>query len=138
LGPPCGERAARDREQLDLGDAVRRGAVLLAAMWVLGCSDLTEGAGGVVALEITVPTVSTIEVGQMLQLTARAVDKDDNTVNAPITWRAADPTLTVDANGLILGVSVGTGRVQAVTGTLASPVVSFTVTAPVVPPPAGP
>jgi uncharacterized protein YjdB len=107
-------------------------------MWVLGCSDLTEGAGGVVALEIAVPTVSTIEVGKSLQLTARAVDKNDNTVSAPITWRAADPTLTVDPTGLVTGVSVGTGRVQAFTGSLASPVVSFTVTAPVVPPPAGP
>jgi hypothetical protein len=113
---------------------VTRWAVLFAAMGVLGCSDLTEGAGGVVALEITVPTVSTIEVGQMLQLTARAVDKDDNPVNVPITWRAADPTLTVDASGLITGVSVGVGRVQAFTGSLASPVVSFTVIATVVPP----
>jgi hypothetical protein len=113
---------------------VTRWAVLLASTWVLGCSDLTEGAGGVVALEITVPTVSTIEVGQSLQLTARAVDKDDNTVNAPITWQAADTTLTVDPNGLITGVAVGVGRIQAFTGTLSSPVVSFNVTAPIVPP----
>jgi uncharacterized protein YjdB len=103
-------------------------------MLALGCSDLTEGAGGVVALEITAPTVSTIEVGQSLQLSARAVDKNDNTVAAPITWVAADPTLSVDAAGLITGVSPGTGRVQALTGSLASPVLSFTVTAPVVPP----
>jgi len=113
---------------------VTRWAVLLASTWVLGCSDLTEGAGGVVALEITVPTVSTIEVGQSLQLTARAVDKDDNTVIAPITWQAADTTLTVDPTGLITGVAIGVGRIQAFTGTLSSPVVSFNVTAPVVPP----
>jgi hypothetical protein len=113
---------------------VRRWAVLTTVLWVLGCSDLTEGAGGVVALEIVVPTVSTIEVGATLQLTARAVDKDDNTVAAPITWQAADPTLTVNETGLITGVSVGPGRVQAFTGSLASPIVSFTVTAPVVPP----
>jgi hypothetical protein len=113
---------------------VTRWAVLVASMGMLGCSDLTEGAGGVVALEIVVPTVSSIEVGQSLQLTARAVDKDDNTVNAPITWQAADPTLSVDPTGLITGVSVGTGRVQAFTSSLASPVVSFNVVAPVAPP----
>ena len=111
-----------------------RWAVLLAATGALGCSDLTEGAGGVVALEITVPTVSTIEVGQSLQLTARAVDKNDNPVDVPITWQAADPTLTVNASGVITGVSVGVGRVQAFTGSLSSPIVSFTVIAPVVPP----
>jgi uncharacterized protein YjdB len=106
----------------------------LAATGALGCSDLTEGAGGVVALEITVPTVSTIEVGQSLELTARAVDKNDNPVDVPITWQAADPTLTVNASGVITGVSVGVGRVQAFTGSLSSPIVSFTVIAPVVPP----
>jgi hypothetical protein len=114
---------------------VRRWAVLTTALWVLGCSDLTEGAGGVVALEIIAPAgVSTIEIDQSLQLTARAVDKDGNTVAAPVTWQAADPTLTVDATGRITGVSAGVGRVQAFTGSLASPVLSFTVTAPVVPP----
>jgi Bacterial Ig-like domain (group 2) len=114
---------------------VRRWAVLTTALWVLGCSDLTEGAGGVVALEIIAPAgVSTVEVDQTLQLTARPLDKDGNTVAAPVTWQAADPTLTVDATGLITGVSVGIGRVQAFTSSLASPILSFTVTAPVVPP----
>ncbi|HEU5303957.1 MAG TPA: hypothetical protein VFU40_04875 [Gemmatimonadales bacterium] len=107
-----------------------RWAVLLVATWVLGCSDITEGAGGVVELEITSPAINTIEVGEALQLSARALDKDGNPVSVAITWRAADPTLTVEeSTGITTGVSPGQGRVQAFAGTLASPFVTLNVIA---------
>ena len=61
---------------------------------VLGCSDLTEGAGGVVGLEINTPPKTEIEVGETMALTARALDKDGNTIPAAVTWRAPDATLT--------------------------------------------
>jgi hypothetical protein len=100
-------------------------------MLVLGCSDLTEGAGGVVELEITSPSPQTIEVGEALPLSARALDKDGNPVSAPLSWRAADATLTVDeATGVVTGVSPGTGRVQVFAGTLGSPFVTFNVISP--------
>lgn len=100
-------------------------------MLVLGCSELTEGAGGVVELEITSPSPQTIEVGETLQLSARALDKDGNAVSTSLSWRAADPTLAVDeASGLATGVSPGQGRVQVFSGTLGSPFVTFTVIAP--------
>jgi Big-like domain-containing protein len=106
---------------------VRRWALLLPFV-LQGCSNLTEGAGGVVGLEIRAPTLRTIEVGETLQLTVQALDKDGNPVNAPVTWQAPDPTLTVDGTtGAITGVSPGTGRVQAFSGSLASELVSFTV-----------
>jgi Bacterial Ig-like domain (group 2) len=109
---------------------VSRSALLLPLLLVLGCSDLTEGAGGVVGLEITQPALLTIEVGETLPLTARALDKDGNTVNAAVTWRAPDPTLTVDpATGIITGVAPGSGRVQAFAGELSSGLVQFTVIA---------
>jgi hypothetical protein len=109
---------------------VRRLALLCSLAVVLGCSDLTEGAGGVVGLEIRTPEVRTVEVGEALTLTAEALDKDGNSVDVPITWRAPDATLTVDAQtGVITGVSPGTGRVQAFAGSLASGLVSFTVIA---------
>lgn len=108
-----------------------RWAVLLVSMVMLGCSDITEGAGGVVELEITSPANSTLETGETLQLSARALDKNGNTVSVPITWAAADTTLTVDpTTGVISGVTPGTGRVQAFAGTLPSPFVTFTVIAP--------
>jgi hypothetical protein len=110
---------------------VSRWVLLFSSLLVvLSCSDLTEGAGGVVELRITTPAVLTIEVGEMLPLSAQALDKDGNPVSAEITWRAPDATLTVDSQtGIISGVSPGTGRVQAFTGSLASGLISFTVIA---------
>jgi hypothetical protein len=96
----------------------------------LGCSDLEEGAGGVVGLEIRTPDLLTIEVGEALPLSARALDKNGDSVVAEITWRAPDTTLTVDPlTGVITGVSPGLGRVQAFAGLLGSPLVQFNVIA---------
>lgn len=114
---------------------MKRWALLVTFLAVLGCSDLTEGAGGVVALEIQQPTTTTIEVGKTLLLTAVALDKDGNVVDATISWRAPDPTLTVEQTGLITGVSPGPGRVQAFVGSLSSGLMAFTVTAVPAPPP---
>jgi hypothetical protein len=109
---------------------VRRWALLASAVVLQGCSNLTEGAGGVVGLEIRAPSLKTIEVGETLQLSVAALDKDGNPVAAPVTWQAPDTTLTVDgATGAITGVSPGSGRVQAFTGSLASELVTFTVIA---------
>jgi hypothetical protein len=99
-------------------------------MWMLGCSDITAGAGGVVELEITSPAVNTLEIGEALQLSARALDKNGNPISVPITWRAADATLTVDeTTGIVTGVSAGQGRVQALAGSLPSPFLTFNVIA---------
>jgi hypothetical protein len=107
---------------------VTRWVVLFASIWMLGCSDLTEGAGGVVELEIAVPGSATIEVGEEVQLSARALDKNGNPVSAPITWRAADPTLTVgESSGIASGIEPGSGRIQAFAGTLASSFLTLTV-----------
>jgi Bacterial Ig-like domain (group 2) len=107
---------------------VIRPALLISALLLAGCSDLTEGAGGVVALEIDQPQSLTLEIGETLALTARALDKNGDPVDAAVTWRAADPTLTVDpATGAITGVSAGTGRVQAFAGDLSSGLVQFSV-----------
>lgn len=102
-------------------------ALALAA----GCSNLNEVGGGVVALEVTLPSPAIIEVNESLQLSARALNKDGDSVAAAIVWTAADPTLTVDASsGLLTGVAPGTGRVQASEGTLTSGVLTFRVIAP--------
>jgi Bacterial Ig-like domain (group 2) len=115
---------------------VTRWVALIASALALGCSNLTEGAGGVVELEISQPAVTTIEVGQTLQLSARALDRNGDPVAVPITWVTSDATLTVDQTGLVTGVTPGTGLVQAFAGTLASTRVSVTVTAAPAPPPA--
>ena len=102
---------------------------LLPLVALLGCSGLDEGEGGAVALQVEVPVPATLEVGDALQLSATALDADGNPVDVPITWRAADPTVSVSATGLVTGVSVGPGRVQARNGSLGSNLVTMTVIA---------
>lgn len=94
-----------------------------------GCSNLTESAGGVVELEFREPAVTSVEVGEQLQLSARALDRDGNPVDVPISWRSSDPAITVDNTGLVTGVAPGTGQVQAFAGSLASGRFSLTVNA---------
>jgi hypothetical protein len=107
---------------------VSRWALLLPILMVPACSDLTEGAGGVISLQINQPPATELEVGQTMALTATALDKDGNPIPAAVTWRAPDATLTVDpATGVITGVSPGTGRVQAFAGELGSNLLTFTV-----------
>jgi hypothetical protein len=106
---------------------VKGPALLVVSLVALGCSNLTEGAGGVVGIEIQIPTLTTLELGESIQLTARALDKQGNPVPATLEWRAPDPTLTVDQAGVITGIAPGAGRVQAFVGSLASSLVSFTI-----------
>ena len=102
-----------------------------AALLVAGCSNINEVSGGVVALEVTVPSPATIEVNESLQLTARALNKDGDSIGAPIVWSVGDTTVTVDAStGVLTGVFPGTGRVQANVGSLRSGIFSFDVIAP--------
>ena len=93
---------------------------------VLGCSDLTEGPGGVVELELRTPAATEVEVGETLQLTARALDKDGNPIDVAITWLSSDPALSVDNTGLVTGVAPGTAQIQASAGSLSSTRVQLT------------
>lgn len=97
----------------------------------LGCSGLTEGEAGVVALEVRVPSPPVLEIGETLQLSARPLDKNGDSVAATVIWRSPDPTVTVDSTtGLVTGVAAGTARVQASVGSLSSDLVSLTVLTP--------
>ncbi|MGH7578624.1 MAG: Ig-like domain-containing protein [Gemmatimonadales bacterium] len=100
------------------------GLLLLAAA---ACSGLEEGEGGVVGLEIQFPELRTLEIGEQVQLSARALDADGDVVEAPITWRATTAAVGVDATGLVTAVAEGSSEVQAVVGSLASERVGFTV-----------
>lgn len=109
---------------------MRRWARLLPLLAAAACSGLDEGEGGVVALEIQIPELLTLEVGEQAQLSARALDLSGETVNATITWLASNDALSVDQTGLVTGVALGTGDVQAAVGSLTSERVSFSVLAP--------
>lgn len=107
---------------------MRRWLLRAALLPALGCSDLADGGGGVVELEVGVPAVTTTEVGGTIQLTARALDKDGNPVDTPVTWISSGSfAVTVDNTGLVAGVEPGTAEVQAFAGSLASSRVPITV-----------
>lgn len=108
-------------------------AVLAAAGLVTGaCSDISGTGNGVIALEIRVPTSTRVEVGDTIQLQARALNQDGDSVDATVTWRAApDTVLDIDSTtGRLTGLlGGGTGQVQAQSGELTSNLVTFTVLA---------
>ena len=110
---------------------MRRFGLLLAAL-LAACSGLDEGEAGVVGLEVRVPGPDSVEIGESIQLAARPLNKDGDSVGAAVTWLSADPTATIDAaTGVLSGVSAGTARVQASVGALDSPLLTFTVVPPV-------
>jgi hypothetical protein len=103
----------------------------LVAWACLGaCSGLEEGDAIPIELRVVSPTNSNIEVGEQVQLSAQAFNSNGEAVQATVTWRSADPTVTVEeSTGLVTGVSPGPGRVQASSGSLSSDFVSFNVLA---------
>lgn len=109
---------------------MRRWARLLPLLAASACSSLDEGQGGVVALEIQVPELLTLEIGEQAQLSARALDADGQAVDATIEWLASAAALNVDATGLVTAVAPGTGDVQAAVGSLTSERITFTLLAP--------
>ena len=105
------------------------GALVLGL--VLGCSNLDEGQAGVIALEVSAPSPDTLEVGESVQLVARALDRDGNAVNAAITWRGVDSTASIDpTTGIVTALFPGPARVQATVGSLASGLITLTILAP--------
>ena len=105
------------------------GALVLGV--VLGCSNLDEGEAGVVALEVSAPSPDTLEVGETVQLAARALDRDGNAVNAAISWQSVDTTASIDpTTGVVTALFPGTARVQARVGSLSSGLITLTVQAP--------
>ncbi len=109
---------------------IRRLALLLAGA-TLACSGLDEAEAGVVGLEVRVPGPDSVEVGESIQLSAKPLDKNGDSVATTVTWLSADPTATVDpASGILTGVSPGTARVQATVGALGSELITFAVVSP--------
>lgn len=108
---------------------MKRALPLLAAA-ALACSNITDVGNGIVALDVKVPPRLEVEVGDTVQLSARALDRNGDSVAAEITWSTPDTTVSVTpATGLVAGLAPGTGRVQAVEGTLVSDFLTFTVLA---------
>lgn len=105
----------------------RRHTPLLLTL-LLGCGNLTEGEGGVVALELRLPNPAVVEPGDTIQLRARALNADGDSVEADIVWITPDTTISLEANGrLTTDTTAGQGRVQAAIGALRSNLETFTI-----------
>lgn len=105
--------------------------MLAALLLVAGCSNLPTDASGVISLEVIRPDPATVEVGDTIQLQARALDAKGDSVAVPITWQTADTTIWVDSlTGRVTGLVPGkTGRVQASETSLVSNPITLTVIA---------
>jgi Bacterial Ig-like domain (group 2) len=108
---------------------VTRWTRLLSLILVAACSGLDEGDGGVVAVEVEIPEITTIEVGEQVQVVARALDVNGAVVDVPLEWQSSTAAVTVDATGLVTGVEPGEANVQAFSGNLPSEPVQFDVLA---------
>jgi uncharacterized protein YjdB len=73
-----------------------------------------------IASVVVSPNSPSVIVGQTTQLTAVARDAANTVIpGVPFQWTSAAPaTATVDGNGLVRGVSVGTVSISAAVGTV--------------------
>lgn len=109
---------------------MKRGLGVLLAMAMVGCSGLTAVEGGVVGIEVSFAGPDSLEVGESIQLSAKPLDKNGDSVAAPVTWTSSDPTATIDpTTGLLTGVGAGSARIQARVGSLGSSILVFAVLA---------
>lgn len=103
----------------------------LGLLALAGCSDITAGKNGVVALELRIPSPPAVEPNDTLALHARALDSKGDSVGVPVYWRTLDDTLlaVVDSSaGLVTAIiDSGSPRVQAYVGTLRSELVTLTI-----------
>lgn len=104
-----------------------RGALVLAALAAAACSSLGE-SGTPVAIETITPSPPNVDIGDTIILRARLLDQRGDSVAGPIRWRTPDTTLAIDSlTGALTGLLSGSGKVQAISGTLVGPFVTFTV-----------
>lgn len=99
---------------------------------IAACSDLSGSDDEVVALQVTSPPGSVVEVGDTVQYTAVALNRDGDPIPAPILWSTPDTAnIWVDStSGQVVGKKGATqGRVQARSQGLVSPLNILTVVA---------
>ena len=98
-------------------------------MLTVGCSNLSGDANSVVSLELRTPVNPIVEVGDTLQLAARALDKEGDTVSVPIRWHTPDTTVALDSvSGRMAPlVTAGSARVQASYAGFTTDFVVFTI-----------
>jgi hypothetical protein len=97
-----------------------------------GCSSLSPDFNQVVALEVSLPFGGSVELGDTLVPSARALDGRGDSVAATIYWASLDTahvTVLDSTTGATLGKTVGAGQIQARVGNLHSNPIAITVLA---------
>ena len=106
---------------------MKRPLAWLAVLAAAGCSSL-GAPGAPVAIEVLTPNPAVVEIGDTITLRARVLDQAGDSIGATIRWRTPDTTVAVDSvTGRFTGLFTGAGRVQAVSGSLVAPPVTFQV-----------
>lgn len=88
----------------------------LAALALAACSELSSSDETVIALQVTAPPGAVVEVGDTVQYTAVALNRNGDPIPAPIRWATPDTAIiAVDSlTGEVLGKQAGQpARVQA-------------------------
>lgn len=105
----------------------RRTPVLAALLSAAACSTLGE-SGTPVAIEFLVPVPAVVDIGDTIQLRARVLDTNGDSIAATIRWVTPDTTVGVDSvSGRFWGVSGTSGRVQPRSGSLLGNTTQFAV-----------
>ena len=109
---------------------MRRRIPVITVLLVAGaCSTLGE-SGTPVAIEFLVPVPAVVDIGDTIQLRARVLDTNGDSIAATIRWVTPDTTVGVDGvTGKFWGLSGTTGRVQPVSGSLLGNPTAFGVRA---------
>jgi hypothetical protein len=113
---------------------VRPATPALLLTGVLACGSIPSDANGVISLEVRAPLAPVVEPNDTIQLSAVARNINGDSVGVQIIWRTPDDTtISVDSLGKVTGDSLigvprtRSGRVQAVVGSIVSPLVVFKV-----------
>lgn len=92
----------------------RVAAILLLTGAAGACADERNGITTVVPIERVevTPAVTTLDVGETVQLTPRVLDASGSRLTYPVTWRTTGPA-TVSASGMVTALGPGTATISA-------------------------
>lgn len=110
--------------------AVVRVALVLG---LVSCSNAGELADGVIEIQVTAPQPPIIDFGDTTRYIAIPLNQAGDSVGAPVVWVTPDDStikIIDPATGLVTGAKPnGTGRLQAVLGTLTTGFFTLTIRA---------
>jgi uncharacterized protein YjdB len=104
-------------------------ACVVASGFVACKKDKIDGSTAVVSITVT-PATASVAIGATSTLHAQAFAANDVAVSDAVTWTSSDAgKATVDASGVVTGVSAGQADITATVGSIHSNAATITVTA---------